>query len=385
MKAIKALFTIAVALCAPACVKPLPAAERVAGEAPPGEVWLTPQQVKDAHIEIEPTGDRPVGGLVRAAGRVTFDDLRVGHVFSPVTGRITRILAQPGQRVKKGAPLCVIQSPDLGTAVSDMAKAQASLFQAEQDWKRQKELLEVHAAAQRDYETAQSTYLNARAEMERAERKAKLLRNASGDGVTQEYVLPSPIDGEVIMRGANPGLEVSGQYSGGGAVELFTIGELDRVWVLADVYEMDLARIKKGAEVDVKVLAYPGDTFTGAVEWVSGALDPISHIAKVRCSVPNPDGKLRPEMFGTATISVDPDKKFAVRRTGPPSPRRAARRIRPNWNDSRGSASFRAKGARRGRNERWRLRPHPERRGARREDRGQRRRSATWNAVIQPQ
>ncbi len=314
MKTLSALFTMLVALCASGCTPQSPA-QRSPDEAPPGEVWLTPQQVKDARLEIEPTGDRPVGGLVRAAGRVTFDDLRVGHVFSPVTGRITKILAQPGERVKKGQPLCVIQSPDLGTAISDMSKAQASLFQAEQDWKRQKDLLELHAAAERDYELAHSVYLNARAEMERAERKARLLRNAGLDAVTQEYVLPSPIEGEVIMRGANPGLEVQGQYSGGANVELFTIGELDRVWVVADVYEMDLARIKKGAEVTINVLAAPNDTFTGSVEWVSGALDPITHTAKVRCSVANPDGKLRPEMFGTAAISVNPETKFAIKRS----------------------------------------------------------------------
>ncbi|HEX7481371.1 MAG TPA: efflux RND transporter periplasmic adaptor subunit [Polyangiales bacterium] len=313
MTTTKTLLTMLVALCAAGCTHPSQA--QPADEAPPGEVWLTPQQVKDSHLEIEATGDRPVGGLVRAAGRVTFDDLRVGHVFSPVTGRITKILAQPGERVKKGQPLCVIQSPDLGTAISDMSKAQASLFQAEQDWKRQKDLLELHAAAERDYELAQSVYLNARAEMERAERKARLLRNAGLDAVTQEYVLPSPIEGEVIMRGANPGLEVQGQYSGGANVELFTIGELDRVWVVADVYEMDLARITKGAEVTVNVLAAPNDTFTGSVEWVSGALDPITHTAKVRCSVANPDGKLRPEMFGTAAIAVNPETKFAVKRS----------------------------------------------------------------------
>jgi len=302
------------AVAASGCISRAPAASNVS-EAPPGEVWLTPGQVKDAHLEIEAATDRPVGGTIHAAGRVTFDDLRVGHVFSPVTGRITKILAQPGQRVEKGQPLCVIQSPDMGSAVSDMAKAQASLFQAETDWKRQKNLLELHAAAQRDYEMAESAYLNAKAEMERAERKARLLRNAGLDAVTQEYVLPSPIAGEVIMRGANPGLELQGQYSGGATVELFTIGELDRVWVLADVYEMDLAHVKKGADVEVKVLSYPDETFKGNVEWISGALDPITHIAKVRCSIDNPGKKLRPEMFGTAAISVDPDSKFAVKRS----------------------------------------------------------------------
>jgi cobalt-zinc-cadmium efflux system membrane fusion protein len=310
----KTLVIVSFAFLAGGCISRAPAAQTTA-EVPQGEVWLSPDQVKSAKIEIEPVTDRPVAGTIRVAGRVTFDDLRVAHVFSPVTGKITKILAQPGQRVKKGEKLCVLQSPDLGSAVSDMAKAQASLFQAEKDWKRQKELLELHAAPQRDYEAAESTYLNARAEMERAQRKAKLLRGAGGDGVTQEYVLPSPIDGEVIMRGANPGLEVQGQYTGGATVELFTIGELDRVWVLADVFEMDLPRVKQGVPVSVSVLSYPEKKFSGTVEWISGALDPISRTAKVRFSVDNADRALRPEMFGTASISVDPDKKMAIKRS----------------------------------------------------------------------
>src|SRR5262249_48199759 len=164
-------------------------------------------------------------------------------------------------------------------------------------------------------DNAESAYLNAKAELERAQRKAKLLRKAGLDSVTLEYKLPSPIDGEVIMRGANPGLEIQGQYSGGAAVELFTIGELDQVWVLADVFEMDLPRVKMGAQVTVNVLAYPSDSFTGQVEWISGALDPISRTAKVRCSIKNSDSKLRPEMFGTATIAVEPDSKLAVKRS----------------------------------------------------------------------
>lgn len=292
-------------------------------EAPPGEVWLTPQQVKDAGIELEEVANRPVGGVVRAAGRVTFDDLRVAHVFSPVTGRISKIMAQPGQRVKKGQPLCVLQSPDLGSAFSDLAKAQAMLFQAEKDWKRQRELFEVHAAAQRDYEAAESAFQSAKAEMERAQRKARLLRSAGVDTVSQEYLLPSPIDGDVISRGANPGLEVQGQYSGGASVELYTIGELDRVWVLADVFEMDLPKIKLGAPVAVRLLAYPDQRFEGHVEWLSGALDPVSRTAKARCSIANikssdaenPQWELRPEMFGTALISVNADTKLAIRRS----------------------------------------------------------------------
>jgi membrane fusion protein, heavy metal efflux system len=290
-------------------------AERSSDEPHPGQAWLTPQQVKDLQIAVETVERQPVGGVIRAAGRVTFDDLRVAHVFSPVTGRITQILAQPGQRVKKGQPLCVLQSPDLGSAISDMAKARATLLSAEKDYKRQKELLEVHAAAQRDYESAQATFINAKAELDRAERKARMLRQSGADSVTQEYMLPSPIEGEVIMRGANPGLEIQGQYGSGAAVELFTIGELDRVWVLADVFEMDMPRIKKGSPVSVRVVAYPDETFAGQVEWISGALDPTSRTAKVRCSIDNAAHKLHPEMYGTALITVDADTKLALKRS----------------------------------------------------------------------
>src|SRR5262249_36720888 len=98
-------------------------------------------------------------------------------------------------------------------------------------------------------------------------------------------------------------------------LELFTIGELDRVWVLADVFEMDLAKVKVNAPVTVKVVAYPNDTFEGKVQWVSGALDPATRTAKVRCSIANPDRKLKPEMYATASIGIDEHQALAVPRT----------------------------------------------------------------------
>ena len=79
---------------------------------PAGEAWLTDQQVKNANLVVKPVTDQDVGGAVVTSGRVTFDDLRVAHVFSPVTGRVTSIRAQPGDRVQKGAPLAGMQSPD---------------------------------------------------------------------------------------------------------------------------------------------------------------------------------------------------------------------------------------------------------------------------------
>ncbi len=128
---------------------------------------------------------------------------------------------------------------------------------------------------------------------------------------SQEYLLPSPIDGEVIARSVNPGVEVVA----GGGVELFTIGKLDRVWVLADVYQVDMPRVQKGAPAAIRFVGYPDRVFEGTVDWVSGAFDPASRTAKVRCSLPNPDHALRPEMYASVSISVDGRQALAVPRS----------------------------------------------------------------------
>ncbi len=283
-----------------------------ADQPPNGEVWVTEQQLTDGHIAVQPVGIHTVSNDVVTSGKVTFDDLRVAHVFSPVTGRVSRILAEPGTRVKKGAPLCAIQSPDVGNAFADLGKAQAELTAAEHEFQRQKELYEAHAGSQKDFEAAEESYSKAQAEIERARQKARLFRKGGTDAVTQEFILRAPIEGDVIARNVNPGAEVQGQYSGGTAAELYTIGELDRVWVIADVFEMDISRVKKGATATIRVVAYPGQVFTGTVDWISDLLDPTSRTARVRCEVENPQRELKPEMYATVTIAVPGVQALAV-------------------------------------------------------------------------
>jgi cobalt-zinc-cadmium efflux system membrane fusion protein len=284
-------------------------------EPPEGEIWLWQDQVTSAKLVVEPLAPQPVGGLVVTSGRVTFDDLKVSHVMSPVTGRVIRIEAQPGQRVKKGDTLTVIESPDVGSAFSDLEKAHADSISAEKDFRRQKELFDVHAGSQRDLEAAQGNYSKAKAELQRASKKAQLLRAGGANLGGQDYTLRAPIGGEVIARNVNPGAEVQGQYTGGTILELFTIGELDTVWVMADLFEMDLGRVKQGTECLVKVVAYPGRVFQGTADWVSDTLDPATRTAKVRCKLDNPDRALKPEMYATAALSVDRQRTLALPRS----------------------------------------------------------------------
>lgn len=278
---------------------------------PAGEVWITQRQSEEAKLLTMPVAEHDVGGSIVTSGRLTFDDLHVSHVFSPVTGRVTAIHAQLGQHVKKGDPLVTIDSPDLGTASADVAKAEADLMQAEHEFKRFKELYALRTISMRELETSEDNYRKARAEVDRVRAKARLL-SAGGGAVGQGYVLRALIDGEVVARSVNPGQEVAGQYSGGAAVELFTIGERDPLWVLADVFEMDISRVKPGQKVTVKVAAFPDKVFEGKVDFVAGALDPATRTVRVRCTLPNPDGGLRPEMFATITLSVESARQLAV-------------------------------------------------------------------------
>ncbi len=282
---------------------------------PAGEARIPEAELAEAGIVVAPVTDREVGGELTLPGRLTFDDQRVAHVFSPVSGRVVRLIASLGQRVRKGDPLAVIDSPDLGSAVSDMAKAKADLEAAERDQKRMKILFDASAAAARDDEAAEARFREARAELERAQEKARLL-NADADGrVTQEFTLRSPIDGAVIARTANPGMEVQGQYAGGTAVELFTVGASDRLWVLADVYETDLPRVKVGAPVTVRVVSWPDRAFEGRIDWISGAVDPVSRTTKVRSVLENPEGALKPEMFATVVLKTPGRKTLAIPRS----------------------------------------------------------------------
>jgi cobalt-zinc-cadmium efflux system membrane fusion protein len=296
--------------------------------APVGQVSLTSAQIAEMKIDVAPVGEQVVDDTIVTSGTVALEDVRSGHVFSPVTGRVTKILVELGQRVSKGDPLATIESPDVGNAVSDVNKAQADLVAAEHDLKRKKELYYIDkAVSTADVEASEDTERKARAELERARQKQFLLRVGNVDSVTQTYTMPSPIDGEVLMRNVNPGVEVQGQYSGGAtnlclpgiqstAVcgELFTIGELDKVWVIGDIYEVDLARVHVGTQAKVTTVAYK-EPFIGTVDWISGSLDPNTRTAKVRCTFDNPDKKLRPMMYTTVEISVDQRKAVAIPRT----------------------------------------------------------------------
>ena len=303
------LMTLLVALQGASCAsKTTPSAEP---PAPANTVLVTKEQLGRMKVTTDVVDFQDVDDTVLASGKIAYDDQKVFHVFSPVSGKVAKVFVQLGSHVKKGDPLATIESPDIGAATADVSKAKADLFAAEHEYDRQKELLDMHAASQKDFDAASSTYRQAKAELERAQQKAALFQR--GDVIGQSFTLRSDIDGEVFMKAVSPGMQIAGQQSGNSA-ELFTVGQTSGVWVLSDVFELDVPRVKLGAKAIVNVISWPDRSFEGVVDWISGSLDPATHATKVRCTFENPDGALKPEMFATVKISTEAKKAIAVPR-----------------------------------------------------------------------
>jgi cobalt-zinc-cadmium efflux system membrane fusion protein len=281
---------------------------------PPTEVWLTPEPVAALQPVVEPLDEKTIVDTVLTAGKIAFDDGNLWHGFSPVSGRVIKVEARVGQQVKKGDPLARIESPDMGQASSDVSKALADVSAAKRDYDRAKNLWEERAISTHDLEVAEDTYLRAQAELQRAQQKIFLLRGPMNDAVTQSFVLKSGMDGEVLARAVSLNYEVAGLYGGGTPVELFTVGDVDHVWLVADIYEQDLPLVTVGVPVTFSVTAFPDQVFKTTVSWVSSTLDPVARTAKIRCIVPNADRKLRPEMFAVVKLQVTEKSGLGVPR-----------------------------------------------------------------------
>jgi cobalt-zinc-cadmium efflux system membrane fusion protein len=238
-----------------------------------------------------------------ASGHVAFDDEIVAHVTSPVAGRITRVLARLGQRVAKGAPLAAITSPELARVVPDKLKAEADLAAAEGENQRQRQLFDAHEGMADRLEAARAALALARAEVERARANAALVKSLAADEMTGSFTLVAPIRGMVLASAATPGAAVAGPSSDGGVPDLFTVGSLDRVWVIARINAADRVRVAIGANVTVQAAALPGKTFAGRVAGIS-AVGPELREAVVRCVVANPGAALKPGMAATVAVTV---------------------------------------------------------------------------------
>lgn len=261
-------------------------------------------------------------------GRIAINEDTTTPVFSPYSGRVSRLIAKPGEHVERGQPLFAIEASefvqghnDLITAVAGVDKAKSKLVLAQAAEKRQKELLAIRGGALKDYEQAQSDLVAAQGDLRSADITLAAVRNRlrilgrsdadiadleKRDRVGAETIVDAPISGTVIQR--KVGL---GQYiNAGGNDPVYTIGDLSTVWLVANVRESDAPKMKVGAPVHVTVLAFPGQVFNAKLDYVAPALDPNTRRLPVRATVSNTNLELKPEMFASFRIVSGEDRSM---------------------------------------------------------------------------
>jgi cobalt-zinc-cadmium efflux system membrane fusion protein len=251
---------------------------------------------------IGPVGEREVQRKLVLPATVEADPARTVKVVPPVTGRVTNLMVELGERVTRGQDLAVIDSGDLAQAYADIEKAKSVVALTKKSLDRQLGLEKAGGTAIKDREQAQSDYNQAVAELERAGSRLRAIGVPADQKADQRdearlLTLKAPVAGSVIdfqvARGA---------FLNDPTAAIMTIADLGTVWVTANVPENDTALVTKGQDVEVALPAYPGEVFAGQVLFVSDILDPDTRRTKVRIAFANPDVRLKPNMFAEATF-----------------------------------------------------------------------------------
>jgi membrane fusion protein, heavy metal efflux system len=267
---------------------------------------------ESAALELAPLS-RAADDHLGLTGRLVWDDDVTARVFSPVAGRVVRILRDFGTRVARGERLVELSSPDFGQAQSEAARAEADLRVAERSLERVSEVFEHGGASRKDRDAAEADLQRARAESERTSLRVRQWGGrASGPvDVDQDIALRSPVAGVVVERNLNPGQEVRPDAT----TPLFVVSDPSRLWILLDATEGDLASLEPGARLRIGSAAFPGRSFDGVLDTLGASLDPATRTVKARGKVANPDGLLRAEMY----VSVLAQRRAAAVRLMAPA------------------------------------------------------------------
>ncbi len=245
---------------------------------------------------------------IRLPARIVWDETRTVRIFAPLSGRVLRLLAQPGEFVKAGAPLATLASADLGQAQAEARRAAVDLGLAEKSLARTSELHEHGVIAMKDLQQAQAEH--ARAEAERQRASARLRIYGSTEAVDQDYAIRAPISGVVVERNANLGQEVRSDQPGSSA--LFVLSDPSHLWVQVDAGESVLKLLRIGEPMVISSPALGEVTFKARIEQIADFFDPQTRSLRVRASVDNPARKLKADMFVNAEIDIDRGKYIQV-------------------------------------------------------------------------
>lgn len=265
------------------------------------------------NLTVEEVQPQAFTFAVTVPGKVRADQNKIALVGPIIEGRISEVFVDWGQAVKRGDVLAYLESVDVGAAKAAYFRAIAELRVADANLGRKRRLFDEEIIPEKDLLEAEAEHTSARAEADATEKALHVI------GFTEEEVasfserhdltammpIVAPISGVIVDRRAVLGALAEP------SVALFTIMDLSTLWVDAEVYEKDLDKVRLGQRVDISVIAYPDEAFSGRVSYIGDTLDEERRTAVVRTVVNNRDRKVKPGMFATVRI-ITTDKKNAT-------------------------------------------------------------------------
>lgn len=262
-------------------------------------VTLSQEAIERAGITVTAVTDGTTTGGLRAPGVIEPNAYKQVSVTPLVAGRITRVMAELGQYVLRGQTIAEIFSPELAEAHARYISARAGLEAHEQELARTETLVHIGAASRQELERIRAEHAARRAEVQSAASRLELLglsvRTIESLGpdtpLDATTVVSAPIAGVITEREANPGLNVDL------ATKLFTVVDLSTVWVVAELYEKDFARVRVGSAAIITTAAYPNLALQGRVGYIDPQVSSETRTAKVRIEVPNRHQELRFGMY----------------------------------------------------------------------------------------
>jgi cobalt-zinc-cadmium efflux system membrane fusion protein len=258
-----------------------------------------------AHVQVVSVGKAALPRVLRLTGAVAYNAFKTTPVFAAIGGPVRELLVTPGETVHAGQPLLTVNSPDYSAARSAFLKAHTAFLLADKFYTRAQDLLSHGAIAEADFQTAESTRIQAQADLQSSEDALRVLGindpeslEKAAPKTTSQVPVLAPVGGEVVERLVGPG-----QLLQAGTTQVFTISDMSTVWVLVNVYQGEVAYVRPGDGVDITTDAYP-DTFHGKISYIAPALDPNTRTLQARIVTENPGNKLKKDMYVTATVNA---------------------------------------------------------------------------------
>jgi multidrug efflux pump subunit AcrA (membrane-fusion protein) len=324
-------------------------------------VQLSDKSIQSLNLQYCQAADRTLDMTVKTTGEVLANANLLTHVNSPVTGRVTEVLVRIGEHVTDGQPLCRLRSNDIEQAEadllqneaqvraelkqnllqidSDMETARAQVKLSESTYNRLKGLVEEQIASRADFEAAKTTFEKDKISLSALGRKRQATIALSDErmkllcepikqklrilGVSEssinEVLRTRQVDAEVPVLSPESGIVSERLINVGELADpsrpLFTIGNFDSVWIKADVYEKDVAKVQEGQPIVLEVDSFPGEEFRGKLNYVADSISPDTRTLNVRAEVDNPGCKLKPKMFARMSILVGEHRILTIPKT----------------------------------------------------------------------